>query len=100
MGKAELSALPAELHWSFEPAASLEMKAGFFSKKEFSKFVPNCQSFDWLCQNLLVSMWAVGLGWHWRLLDWPALGLGGDNKDTCVQTTKTPRKNEDSLEFL
>lgn len=78
----------------------LEMKAGFFSKKEFSKFVPNCQSFDRLCQNLLVPMWAVGLGWHWRLLDWPALGSGGDNKDTCVQTTKTSRKNEDSLEFL
>ena len=27
-------------------------------------------------------------------------GAGGDNKDTCVQTAKTSRKNEDSLEFL
>lgn len=69
----------------------------FSSKREFSKFLCDCWSFGWVSEDLLV--WAAGLGctggcWTGQCWGW------GQDKDMCVQTTKTSRKNEDRLRIF
>lgn len=87
LGKAELSALAAELHWT-ELAASLEIKAGsfwlvfFFLQERIFKISPWWLKF-WLGLSGFAGVGSRA-GLHWRLRDWSELGVGGGQRYVCA----------------